>query len=107
VADVRDVDDVGHLVPLPLEHAAQRVGEDVGAQITDVLVGVHGGATRIDVRPSGLEGYELLELAPERVEQSKRQAGHPDLLHHTALVAGPHGWPQTTWSCPIWTLLAN
>jgi hypothetical protein len=78
VADVGDVDDVGHLVPLPLQHAAQRVGEDVGAQIADVLVGVHGGTTRIDVRRSGFEGYELLEFAPERVEQSQRQAGHPD-----------------------------
>lgn len=71
MSDIGDVDDVSDVVTLPFEYASQRVGEDVGAQIPDVLVGVDRRATRVDAGVSRLERLEQLQSSAERVEQAQ------------------------------------
>src|SRR3546814_16664090 len=50
MTDVRDVDNVGELVALVRQGAAERVGEDIGAHIADVRIVVDRWPARIDTR---------------------------------------------------------
>src|SRR3546814_3550143 len=63
VADIGDVDDMGerppsHVPGLPRQHAAERVGEDIGAQIADMRVIVDGRPARIDTNVGGIDRGE-------------------------------------------------
>src|SRR3546814_9795605 len=48
VADIGDVDDMGELVALPAERAAQHIGKHIGAHVADMRV-------VIDRRPAGID----------------------------------------------------
>ena len=76
VTDIGDVDDVGKLVALPLQCAAQRIGKDIGAHVADVLVIVDRRPTAVDARFSRVNGPEFLQLAGERIEQLQGRVGH-------------------------------
>ncbi len=72
VVDVGDVADVLHLVgaELELEHAAQEVVDDEGAEVADVRRRVDGGAAVVEtVDAVGLGRAELFQAAGERVEE--------------------------------------
>src|SRR3546814_1848994 len=81
VADIGDVDDMGerppsHVPGLPRQHAAERVGEDIGAQIADMRVIVDGRPARIDTNVGGIDRGEPIDAAGEAVIEVKRRAGH-------------------------------
>jgi len=64
MADIGDVDDMGERIALPGQRAAQRVGEDIGAQVADVGVIVDRRAARINAdAPGGVERREAFEAA--------------------------------------------
>ena len=82
VADIGDVDDVGEPIALPLQHAPQRVGEDIGAHIADMLVIIDRRPAGIDARLARVDGLEDFDCASQRVEQLERRVGHagPDTV---------------------------
>ena len=78
MADIGDVDDVGEGVPLPRQHPAQRVGEDISAQVSEMGVIVDRGAAGIDADAfGGIERLERLEAAGEGVIE-REGGGHGD-----------------------------
>jgi hypothetical protein len=75
VADVGDVDDVPHLDAVQLEHAAQRVAEQVGAQVADVGVVVDGRAAGVQAGAAGIQGVERAQAALVGVVQHQAHRG--------------------------------
>ena len=69
VADVGDVHDLAHLVALPLQRPAKPVGEDVGAQVAEMRVGVDGRAAGVDADPRWMSRGEFLQPPAKRIEQ--------------------------------------
>src|SRR3546814_12267587 len=65
-----------HVPGLPRQHAAERVGEDIGAQIADMRVIVDGRPARIDTNVGGIDRGEPIDAAGEAVIEVKRRAGH-------------------------------
>ena len=62
VADVGDVDHVVDSVALPPQRPLQRVGENIGPHVANVLIGVDSRSTRVQPnvgRVSRLEGRHL------------------------------------------------
>ena len=60
--DIGDVDDMGQLIALVGQHAAQRVGKDISAHIADMWVIIHRRSAGIDARfafMNGCEGFQL------------------------------------------------
>ena len=70
MADIGDVDDMGELIALVAEHAAQRVGKDIGAHVADVRVVVDRGAAGVDARLAGVDGGEGFQLPGQAVEEA-------------------------------------
>ncbi len=67
VADVGDVHDVAHGVAEVFQGPPEEILEEVGAQVPDVGVVVHGRAAAIQADLARLDGHELLKLPPHRV----------------------------------------
>ena len=62
---------------MPLERAAQRIGEDVGPQITDVGIIVDGRPATVDARGFPVRRHEALQAAGQAVEELERSGrGH-------------------------------
>src|SRR3546814_11566007 len=61
VADVGDVDDMAQLVTLERQGTAQRVGEDIGAHVADMLIIIDGRSAAIDARLVRVDGHERFE----------------------------------------------
>ena len=68
VAVVREVPHVGDVLaardqqPVPLGGAPDQVGQQVGTQVPDVRVAVHGRAAGVDAETATAGGLDLLEL---------------------------------------------
>src|SRR3546814_1025604 len=63
-----------HVPGLPRQHAAERVGEDIGAQIADMRVIVDGRPARIDTNVGGIDRGEPIDAAGEAVIEVKRRS---------------------------------
>src|SRR5579859_4482398 len=75
VPDIGDVDDVPDPQALPGQRALERVGEDVGPHVPDVLVGVDRRPARVDPDVGRPGRREVGDLAGQRVEQPQRKPG--------------------------------
>ena len=62
VAHIGDVDDMGELVALPGQRAAQHVRKHVGAHVADMRIVIDRGSAGIDARLAGVDGHERLDL---------------------------------------------
>ena len=76
MADIGDVDDVLGRISLPTQHAAQRIGEQEGAHVADMLV-------IVDRRPAGVEPHlaridrgEAFDRTGQAVVEGEGRAGH-------------------------------
>ena len=74
VTDIGDVDDMGKLVTLIAQHAAQRVGKDIGAHIADMRIIVDRRPAAIDACLAGVDGLEDFEASGQAVKEF--QVGH-------------------------------
>ena len=72
VADVGDVHDVADGEPEVLECPPEDVLEQVGAEVADVRVVVHGGPAAVHPDLARLDRHELLHLPPHRVPELQR-----------------------------------
>jgi len=72
VADIGDVDDVGELVTLEAQRAAQHVGKDIGTHVADMRIVVDCGTAGIDARLARMDRPERLRRAGQAVEQRER-----------------------------------
>ncbi len=88
MAHIGDVDDMADLEALPPQHPLERVGEDVGPHVLDVLVCVDGRAAGIHADLGRADRSEIRYLAGQRVEQP-----HP-------ACAGGHGPTRYAASVP-------
>ena len=70
VPDVGDVLDVEHLDPAGFQHAADPVGHQVGAQVADVGVAVHGGAAGVHANQSRLNRLDFFRLLGKGIEEA-------------------------------------
>ena len=79
MADIGDVDNMGEFVALVAQHAAQRVGKDIGAHVADMGVVVDCWPAGIDTGfgwvvsvtfGSGMNGNERLDLPRQAVEEA-------------------------------------
>ena len=94
VTDIGDVDDVGEGVALPRQHAAQRVGEDIGPEVADMRVIIDGRAAGIDAHLRRVDRPERFERTGEAVVED--EIGHvPAHSRATARLAkgGDRGLP--------------
>src|SRR3546814_14805244 len=73
VADVGDVDDMAQLVTLERQGTAQRVGEDIGAHVADMLLIIDGRSAAIDALLVRVDGHERYELARLAVVETRRR----------------------------------
>ncbi len=69
VADIGDVYDVAHRKPLPAQRPGERVGEDIGAHVAEMLPGIDGRPARIDAHVGRIERDEGFAGAGQAVEQ--------------------------------------
>ena len=75
MADIGDVDDVVEFIALMTQHAAEGIGEDIGAHVADMLVIIDRRPAAIDARFAALERAEILEFARQTVEQAQGRGG--------------------------------
>src|SRR3546814_14662596 len=73
VADVGDVDDMAQLVTLERQGTAQRVGEDIGAHVADMLIIIDGRSAAIDARLVRVDWHDRFELARQVVVETPRR----------------------------------
>ena len=102
VADIGHVDDVGHLEPLGAQGTHQEIREQDGAQVADVLWGVHRRAAGVDARVPRLARLEAFLLARARVVEAEAVAHREvDSRSTTARAAMPSPRPIA----PRWSVL--
>ena len=73
MADVGDVDDMSQAIALPRQGPAERIGEQIGAQIAEVRVMVDRRPARIDAHVGGVGGLEQLRGSGQAVVQRQRR----------------------------------
>ena len=77
MADIGDVDHMGEGISLPGQHAAQRIGEHIGAQIAEMGVVVDRRPAGIDAHAAlGIERLESFQPAGQRIVERELSAGH-------------------------------
>jgi orotate phosphoribosyltransferase len=72
VSDIGDVHHVLDGVTVPLQHALQKILEEKGAEVADVLIVVHRRSARVETGSAGDERLESAPLARVVVVQHQR-----------------------------------
>ena len=78
MANIGDVDDMGKLISLVRQHAAQGVGKDISAHIADMRVIIHRRPTRIHPRLARVDRGKGFQLPGQAVEEFKLGHGNGD-----------------------------
>jgi len=108
VTDVGDVDDVGHAIVGLEQGALENVGEEIRAQVPQVLGRIHRGAAAVDPHVARLDGLEALFAAASCVVEDDSAQRSPlpscvvlDCSNTTARLAMPSPRPRA----PRWSVL--
>ena len=80
MADIGDIDDMFGRIPLPAQHAPERIGEQEGAHVADMLIIVDRRPAGVDPHQRRIDRDERRQAAREAVVERERGCGHPARL---------------------------